>query len=63
MERDIKKMREEKQFFYKFGLLGILYWGVLRRRSWFKLTGNGVMRVAFVLTCFNHMMSMHLAET
>jgi len=35
---------------------GLLYWVALRRFTWFKLTGNAIMRLSFSFICVNNMM-------
>jgi hypothetical protein len=49
-------MQRDYQIFDKIIWGVILYWAVLHRRAWFKLTGNPIMRLSCGLICINCML-------
>lgn len=51
-------MQRDYQMFNKLLWGGLLYWVVLRRRNWFQLTGNAIMRISWGFICLNSMMDL-----
>lgn len=62
MRRAIPKIRQDYGLFQKTMYGGILYWLILRKRAWFRLTGNAISRVGVFYICFSRMMDLSIAE-
>jgi hypothetical protein len=63
MSKNLGKLRRDYGFFHRLMFGSILYWAVLRRMAWFKLTGSAIMRVCFVFICFNNMIDIGFMES
>ena len=62
LKRAIPKIRQDYGFFQKTMYGGVLYWLILRKRRWFRLTGNAITRVAIFYICFSRMVDLSIAE-
>lgn len=63
MKKQLKIIRREYTIFHRLTFVGVIYYLLLRRRTWFKLTGNPIFRFSFILFSFSSMMDAGFTES
>ena len=62
MRGTLQGFRRNYDIYHKMVFGGVFYHLLLRRKTWFKLTGNGTMRLTFVLWNFMSLIDMSFQE-